>query len=111
MRYLLALHLPITMFVITLIFGLYPLTVIYFVDCVKRTKEYQRIQKIKPTTKVFETYKGTYCQRSVVKTLHPEAKSYYHGLGYRFYHWLPDAWVQNPRNIVSLKWWRNFFNI
>jgi hypothetical protein len=108
MKYFLALHLPFIGLIVCFFSGLYIGVAIYALDIVKRTREYFKLRRKTGCTRIYDLYKGSYCQRSVIEVLFPESKKYYKSIGYSWYNILPDAWVSRPLGMFSFKWWKKF---
>lgn len=88
-------------------------------DAVSRHREYRRIKamilKFGYSERILEPLARSRCQRdaavfAAVETGHGEsARAYFAGLGYRWYHILPDLVVRNPFSFLSPKFLRSSF--
>lgn len=106
-----ALRYPIFLLVLSLVLSLYIFTPVFIWDIYARAKEYYKLKEKRITKRIMNRYKGSLCQRCIITSLEPKAKDYYKELGYRIYHIIPDEWVENPKTIFKLSWWKRFFNI
>lgn len=115
MKYIYAIHPPLVMTIVSLamvrVSVIFLLTFILFtVDTYGRTKDFFRL-KNKPaswyTQEIILLYGRSWCGRTLMKALHPNARSIYADAGYRWWHFLPDGSLRRNSPLLKINFWSN----
>jgi len=78
----------------------------FVLDYIGRSREYFYLMKHynkKHSKRFWDTFRGSRCGREVMISIDPDACRYYHSLGYRWYHIIPD----DPTRFLTKEFWRN----
>ena len=113
MKYIYAIYPPSLMalisIVMTLLHVVFIVAVVIFIgDAICRLVEYIKIKDKPYTIELAHKYRKSWCGRTIIKTAFPNAKYYYLGMGYRWYHIFPDGGV---KTFTKPKFWRSIFTI
>lgn len=86
------------------------LAVLGMFDGICRFKEALRLQHRQLTGRHFKLFCHSMCQRNMIIGLAgKKASTYYRGIGYRWYHMLPDILISDPAKFFSSNFLRKNF--
>jgi len=60
--------------------------------------------------RVLDKYAKSWCGRTVVLGVYPEARSFFYSRGYRWFHLLPDRVLSTASPFLRFNFWKNLFS-
>lgn len=117
-KYLYAIHPPLGMAIVNIalinVSAIFILTSFIFVlDTIGRTKDYLKLVRKGEsyfTHEVIKLYGKSWCGRTLVKSVHPYAREYYHHLGYRWWNVFPDGMFSKRTPLLRKRFWVNLIS-